>query len=529
MPGGPRVRRRSESGSVEDCMSESRRIDGSDLTVVVSVAIDSEQRLDNLVLLLRYLFDACDGVAVIVVEQSAAPRLESICASFPGTDHVTLRDRSPHWKTRNLNHGAHLSDRQLVLFADCDVAPTIAALDNAMQRLRDGASFVQVFNGILVNVDREILRCRPSWRAILEDVPHFNRWHQSDRGDRNLQWFSPLYGNENYLATGGCTAVRRRSHTLVGGWNENIVSYGFEDQEYVERILRLGWSFERTAGQNAYHLDHPRGEDSLYNELYRFNEAEFERIRQFSAAELESYVANGFRRFSFKSRTRYERRDTDIETTITVAKDNRTDLGNRTVVVAVDRDTASSSDTGFEDILDLLENTYRNYRIVLVESGGRRYKYLRNKLNIEYRNDGTTNRVAPDPSVVKLVRNAAENREAIIARLVGETKERIVSRPADATTATLLLNGIDSKPEGCRADLSKHAIYMCFDDNFFDFARACINSLTQNFPNHPPIFADYAGADLAVTTYLDDMGVETLGDTPAPGFARAIGPGPVGN
>jgi len=50
--------------------------------------------------------------------------------------------------------------------------------------------------------------------------------------------------------------------------------------------------------------------------------------------------------------------------------------------------------------------------------------------------------------------------------------------------------------------MKKHAIFMVFDDNFAKYAKACLNSVETNYPNHPEILVYYNGSDDSIITWL---------------------------
>lgn len=63
------------------------------------------------------------------------------------------------------------------------------------------------------------------------------------------------------------------------------------------------------------------------------------------------------------------------------------------------------------------------------------------------------------------------------------------------------------------------AIYIRFDDRFFGYARACLNSLARNWPDHPPVLADYRGSAAEVLGFLERTGCSRLDPAPPPAFA----------
>lgn len=67
-----------------------------------------------------------------------------------------------------------------------------------------------------------------------------------------------------------------------------------------------------------------------------------------------------------------------------------------------------------------------------------------------------------------------------------------------------------------------NAIYLRFDDAFLPFARACLNSIRHNYPEHPSILADYAGEDARMISLLESMKAERLPPEAPPEFVRYL-------
>tara|TARA_B100000745_G_C20099437_1_gene376007 strand:- start:37 stop:948 length:912 start_codon:yes stop_codon:yes gene_type:complete len=47
-----------------------------------------------------------------------------------------------------------------------------------------------------------------------------------------------------------------------------------------------------------------------------------------------------------------------------------------------------------------------------------------------------------------------------------------------------------------------NAIFLCFDDGYFHYAKSCINSLKANYPTHPHVLVHYTGKSDDVLQYL---------------------------
>ncbi len=77
---------------------------------------------------------------------------------------------------------------------------------------------------------------------------------------------------------------------LEGGFNKKMVSYGWEDVEVIHRLTKLGYRVFQLRRFSCVHLDHARGPDSVRNEYFAANEAEFRKVIAMSRRTLERYV-----------------------------------------------------------------------------------------------------------------------------------------------------------------------------------------------------------------------------------------------
>jgi hypothetical protein len=351
-----------------------------DVSLILSLKADTEDRLRNLRLVADCYARMAVGAEVIVVEQGAVPA----AAGLPGVRHVFLGDDGCHWKTRNLNMGALLSARPLLVFTDCDALPHPEALAHGLARLRGGADAVHLFDGVMANVPAHRAETATTWDAFFAGLRHFPPDRIDPLRSQDDPEEFPLYGNASYLADGGCIAVTREAFAACGGWNPNFVSYGFEDQEFDLRLRRLGLRVERTEGFNLVHLDHPRGRDSRFATFDRQNEAEYDRVAAMAPDDLRLYAMRGFRAVAFRHDGDYVRdASPDADGWQRVAP-RRVDLADVVIVVLADARRVAYDRSCLEPFLDYLEGRFRDYDLRLCECRATRFKHIVNKSNVTY-------------------------------------------------------------------------------------------------------------------------------------------------
>lgn len=89
---------------------------------------------------------------------------------------------------------------------------------------------------------------------------------------------------------GGIFLAEKSVLQLAGGLNKKMISYGWEDTEFIRRLDKLGYYTFMLPAFNLVHLDHRRGTDSQINEMFDINRAEFEKINAMNRFQLQAYV-----------------------------------------------------------------------------------------------------------------------------------------------------------------------------------------------------------------------------------------------
>jgi hypothetical protein len=242
-----------------------------DLTFVVPYRIDCEDRRRNLKNCIRF-FDST-GAAFVFVEGlfehdrpfyeavSYSKRARHICASLDGFFHKT-------WLS---NLGLSLVETDFFGLLDCDVICYYDQLACAMVALRDSfADFVYPYDGKCVEVPRDMVA------GFLDG---------SLKVPTNFRLL-------NTSSAGGLIMGRSRCYREIGGENENFRSWGPEDTERHNRIIKLGFRLARIDGP-IFHMEHERGKDSSReNPFIEANYREFVRLANISREDLISEINN---------------------------------------------------------------------------------------------------------------------------------------------------------------------------------------------------------------------------------------------
>jgi hypothetical protein len=359
------------------------KIDLSDLSVISSVKIDSADRLRNLKLFLRFFEQFFRNYEIVLVEQDLESKAEAAIKSSNNIKHFLRQSDGCHYKTKNLNLATAISTRKFIMMCDVDVFVPPQGVAASVNLVRSGARFVAPYNGVMVEVKRNLIRSDLDFEQLLRKLKFVDRYFDLKIANYDFTDFVPIYGCSKYESLGGAILYERESFYRAGGWNENIVSYGFEDMEFFYRVEKLGSRIERISAVNCYHLEHARRLDSVYNEFYRSNEREYDKVTKMPIDELRKYAHNGFRQILLDHQLELKIENSPSEFSMRTCAITKIDLSAIAIVIALDC-SAPDEWLDLDSVLDYLEKYFRSYSVLIVEIASRKFKYLNNKKNVQY-------------------------------------------------------------------------------------------------------------------------------------------------
>lgn len=227
----------------------------ANLTIVIPVRIDSEERKRNLNVVLQQLVKL-GGLKIIVLEAD----LKSKVKRPDNVQRVFIEDSNPiFYRTKYINILCSLATTDFMGVWDTDIIISPQQIEEALLMLQENkADMVYPYDGRFYNISNTI-----------------SEQYAQSQDDRllaeNVNKFQSLY---NQHSCGGAFMVNRKSYMEAGGENEKFCGWGPEDLERYKRWEVKGYKVARTNGI-AFHLDHPRGKNSRYNskeskrEMYR--------------------------------------------------------------------------------------------------------------------------------------------------------------------------------------------------------------------------------------------------------------------
>jgi predicted glycosyltransferase involved in capsule biosynthesis len=248
-------------------------IDLKDLTFLIPVRIDSNERHENIKMVLEYL-KSNFNTTIIVLEADAKEQVNNKLID----EKIFIKDTDPVFhRTKFLNEMTCFSNTPYLAIWDTDVLVAPHQIVKAVNLLRQTeAGMVFPYNGQFYNMPELI-------KEVFKENGSFEVF------EKNTGKFKLAYGS---ISVGGAFIVSRKKYIKAGMENENFYGWGPEDMERVKRWEILGYKIHRVDGP-MFHLHHPRKQNSWFYdvEIELRNRKELLRICKMNSEELGREVS----------------------------------------------------------------------------------------------------------------------------------------------------------------------------------------------------------------------------------------------
>jgi predicted glycosyltransferase involved in capsule biosynthesis len=222
----------------------------------------SIERLNNLKRVLEWI-NAFSGAEVIVVEQDKHSKIKDIKLSCR---HIFLKSNMPFNKSWGFNVGLKYANSNVIIFGDSDLIMDPQEFINSV-RLLEQYEMVNPYNSVIDLNQQES-------GAGLENIMRINR---PGRGETDIQKV-PLCG--------GICIFRKDAIHKIGGWHENFVGWGGEDDFQSIKVKNfLSWHENST---KCYHLYHDRPAPDM--KWYQRNLQLLQKLSPMSKEELQKVI-----------------------------------------------------------------------------------------------------------------------------------------------------------------------------------------------------------------------------------------------
>lgn len=244
--------------------------DLSEITFVIPYRIDSPERQENLCSIMDFL-DTNFNTSILLVEEDRKHYVD-ISYSYEKFLYYSYNDNIKYhflkigtdifYRTRVINYGLKQCKTKYACIYDTDVIFEPANFIKSLELLKEGNTLVYPYSGKFVDIERSYLT-----DGIIKE-------------------------RESYVAEsfGGAVFLNIEKYRQCGLENENIIGWGFEDFERIDRVKILEHNYARVNG-TCWHIEHPRGiNSSTQNPHWANNEKELYKVRAMNKEELQNYI-----------------------------------------------------------------------------------------------------------------------------------------------------------------------------------------------------------------------------------------------
>ena len=241
-------------------------IDFKDVTFIVPVRFDSEDRRNNFKTSMSYLLRNFD-TNIIVLDSDKESNEEFVKSVSEKIKYVFEKnDEKLFHRTRLLNDMTKMAKTEIIVNYDVDVVFPVEQYLESKKKIEEGCTMCFPYAGKFYDIPKKLFNLIDGDK--LSEIPL-----------AQCKLFNPN-------SVGGAFFFHKERYRELGWENEKFVSWGHEDWERIHRVQFLGYGLCRTEGV-LYNLTHSRTHNSSGNNpYYNFNGQEIQRIKSLSKENL---------------------------------------------------------------------------------------------------------------------------------------------------------------------------------------------------------------------------------------------------
>ena len=263
------------------------KFDLNDLTFIISYKKDTEDRERNLRIVLSYFKFFFENYHAIVLE-IGNPTGKDWIEKFSNVEYFNEKESNVFHKSLLFNLGAKLSTTNYLSFWDTDVICDPGAVFEVLRQLKMKASGLGFcYSGVFLELKKNF------FHEFLKNL-NFNLVPRLGSSTTLVgKSFGPngMFNYVHHSSPGGCIFFNKEIFFKHGGYNNKFKKWGFEDDEILERFLKVGEKCCRVGNISLIHLQHDRTKDGTpENEFYKSNLLEFLKIKKMNKEQLIDYI-----------------------------------------------------------------------------------------------------------------------------------------------------------------------------------------------------------------------------------------------
>lgn len=240
----------------------------TDMTVMIPVRIDSQDRISNINLSIEYISKNCD--AKIMVFESSSER--ALYLDNTNVNYKYIKDDKENFhRTAILNMMIEEADTDVVINYDADVLLFSKAYATCYNAIYKGmCEVLYPYDGRFMALNKEYHYMVKELGYAVEKMP-----------------LDKITNVVHSSSVGGAFMALKSTYVKYGGENEKFMSWGYEDNERMHRFTTLSGEIMR-ANTPLIHLEHWRGPNSSFDN--KFIEDSKEEARKVQAMDKDGLL-----------------------------------------------------------------------------------------------------------------------------------------------------------------------------------------------------------------------------------------------
>lgn len=281
--------------------------DLKDVTFIIPLQIETDDRLRNIILTTSFLLNTFDTNVIIkevdeepIFQQWALPAIKRIVGDTSGLNYIFEkhnRNDDAFHRTKVLNDMVLLADTKIVVNYDSDIILPVSSYLEAVEKLKTCDVVYPYRFGERgerkVKLDTQFDN-KPAIDTF-EQHPEIKAYLESGYDENALEgkyFYYPHQQGEGWAEYGMVQFFNKQVYLDGYLENENFIAYAPEDVERYHRWTLLGYDVQRVDNY-AYHFEHKRTPNSWFNNPFmQKNNQLWEYLKNLSKEQVVEYYEN---------------------------------------------------------------------------------------------------------------------------------------------------------------------------------------------------------------------------------------------
>jgi hypothetical protein len=281
--------------------------DLKDVTFIIPLQIETDDRLRNIILTTSFLLNTFDTNVIIkevdeepIFQQWALPAIKRIVGDTSGLNYIFEkhnRNDDAFHRTKVLNDMVLLADTKIVVNYDSDIILPVSSYLEAVEKLKTCDVVYPYRFGERgerkVKLDTQFDN-KPAIDTF-EQHPEIKAYLESGYDEKALEgkyFYYPHQQGEGWAEYGMVQFFNKQVYLDGYLENENFIAYAPEDVERYHRWTLLGYDVQRVDNY-AYHFEHKRTPNSWFNNPFmQKNNQLWEYLKNLSKEQVIEYYEN---------------------------------------------------------------------------------------------------------------------------------------------------------------------------------------------------------------------------------------------